>query len=149
MPQRKPSEKQKLEVRKRAENICEFCRSQADYSSQPFAIEHIIPVVSGGKTTSGNLAFACQGCNGHKFTHTTGFDPITRRKGRLFNPRKEKWSDHFTWNDDFSLIIAKTSVGRITLHLLKLNREGCINLRNALLAVGKHPPIESTAYEKR
>ena len=86
-----------------------------------------------------NLAFACQGCNGHKFTHTTGFDPVTRQKIELFNPRKQKWSDHFTWNDDFTLIIGKTPTGRASVETLQLNREGCINLRGALFAFGKHP----------
>lgn len=96
MPRRKPSEKQKQQVKKRAKNLCEYCRSQADFSSQPFAIEHIFPFVHGGKTILGNLAFACQGCNGHKFTFTEGRDPITRKAVALFNPRKQKWSEHFT-----------------------------------------------------
>ena len=142
MSQRKPSDKLRLQVKKRARNICEYCRSQADFSSQPFAIEHIKPFVLGGKTVLSNLAFACQGCNGHKFTHTVSLDTITHLKAPLFNPRKQKWSEHFTWNDDFTLIIGKTPTGRATVELLQLNREGCINLRLALFAFGTHPPIE-------
>ena len=140
MLRRKPSEKLKHQVIKRAANTCEYCRSQANFSSQPFAIEHIIPFVSGGKTVLSNLAFACQGCNGHKFTFTTGRDPITHQAAALFNPRKQKWSEHFIWNDDFTLIIGKTPTGRATVELLQLNREVCINLRRALFAFGKHPP---------
>jgi hypothetical protein len=140
--QRKPTEKQKLQVKKRAKNLCEYCQSQAAFSTQPFAIEHIKPFIFGGKTILSNLAYACQGCNGHKFTHTTGFDPITRIEFPLYNPRKQKWGDHFTWNDDFTLIIGKTPIGRATVELLQLNREGCINLRRALFAFGKHPPSE-------
>ena len=142
MSQRKPSEKLKLQVKERAKNICEYCRSQAAFSSQPFAIEHIIPFIENGKTMLSNLAFACQGCNGHKYTHTTGRDPATRKEIPLFNPRTQKWIDHFTWNDDFTLIIGKTATGRATVDTLQLNREGCINLRRALFAFGKHPPIE-------
>ncbi|MDQ3062012.1 MAG: HNH endonuclease [Acidobacteriota bacterium] len=142
MLRRKPSEKQKQQVKKRAANICEYCRSQADFSSQPFSIEHIIPFVHGGKTVLSNLAFACQGCNGHKYTLTEGRDPITRKAASLFNPRKQKWSEHFTWNDDFTLIIGKTPVGRATVETLQLNRLGCINLRRALFVFGKHPPKE-------
>ena len=142
MLQRKPSEKLKTQVKQRAKSICEYCHSQADFASQSFAIEHIIPVIEGGKTILSNLAFACQSCNGHKYTHTTGCDPVTRKEVSLFHPRKQKWSDHFTWNDDFTLIIGKNSVGRATVEILQLNREGCINLRRALFAFGKHPPIE-------
>ena len=140
MSRRKPSEKLKQQVIKRAADTCEYCRSQAGFSSQPFAIEHIIPFVSGGKTVLSNLAFACQGCNGHKFTFTTGRDPITHQAVALFNPRIQKWGEQFVWNDDFTLIIGKTPVGRATVAALQLNREGCINLRRALFAFGKHPP---------
>ena len=139
---RKPSEKLRLQVKKRAKNICEYCRSQADFSSQPFAIEHIKPFALGGKTILSNLAFACQGCNGHKFTHTDGLDTITHKQVPLFNPRKQKWSEHFIWNDDFTLIIGKTPSGRATVELLELNREGCKNLRLALFYFGTHPPSE-------
>lgn len=142
MSARKPSEKLKTQVRERAKNICEYCRSQAAFSSQPFAIEHIKPFVAGGKTVLSNLAFACQGCNGHKFTYTEGYDSVTRQKVPLFNPRKQKWSDHFTWNADFTLIIGTSPCGRATVETLELNREGCINLRRALYAYGKHPPSE-------
>ncbi len=140
MPQRKPSEKQKIKVKERAGYVCEYCRSQSGFSSQPFAIEHIAPFIAGGKTILSNLAFACQGCNGHKFTHTTGHDPITREKVSLYHPRQQKWNEHFTWNEDFTLIIGKTPTGRATVELLQLNREGCINLRKALFVYGKHPP---------
>ena len=77
---RKPAEKLKFQVKERAKNNCEYCTSQAAFSSQPFAIEHVKPVVEGGKTVFANLAFACQGCNGHKFTNTTGYDPVTRKE---------------------------------------------------------------------
>lgn len=137
---RKPTEKLKNQVKERAKNTCEYCQSQALFSSQPFAIEHIIPFILGGKTTLNNLAYACQGCNGHKFTNTEGFDVISRKKVSLFNPRKQKWNEHFIWNEDFTLIIGTTPCGRATVETLKLNREGCINLRKALFAFGKHPP---------
>lgn len=117
-------------------------KSQAAFSSQPFAIEHIKPFIEGGKTVLSNLAFACHGCNGHKYTHTTGRDIVTRKEVALFNPRKQKWNEHFTWNNDFTLIIGKTPTGRATVETLQLNREGCLNLRRALFAFGKHPPIE-------
>ena len=143
MPNRKPTEKQNRQVKKRAANLCEYCKSQADFSSQPFAIEHLFPFVLGGKTVLSNLAFACQGCNGHKFTHTTGRDPITRKETALFHPRRQRWNEHFTWNEDFTLIIGKTPTGRATVETLDLNRQGCINLRKALFVFGKHPPIEN------
>lgn len=42
----------------------------------------------------------------------------------------------------YKLIIGTTPIGRATVETLQLNREGCINLRKALFAFGKHPPSE-------
>jgi 5-methylcytosine-specific restriction endonuclease McrA len=35
----------------RANGLCEYCKSPANISSQPFVIEHIIPKSKGGETT--------------------------------------------------------------------------------------------------
>ena len=130
-------------VAENARHLCEYCRSQLAFSSQPFAIEHIFPLARGGKTVFDNLAFACQGCNGLKTTHTEGRDPVTREDVGLFHPRRQKWSEHFAWSDDFMFIVGRTPTGRATVEELELNREGCINLRRALYAVGEHPPDET------
>lgn len=126
----------------RAKSICEYCRTPASFSSQPFSVDHIIPRSKNGKTIQSNLALACQGCNGYKFTSTIGIDPVTRKTVALFHPRKQRWRTHFTWNDDFTLIIGRTPTGRVTVEVLQLNREGCINLRRALYAFGEHPSKE-------
>lgn len=44
------------------------------------------------------------------------------------------------WSDDFTLIIGLTPTGRATIETLFLNREGVVNLRQLLYAIGKHPP---------
>lgn len=133
-------QKLRRKVIERSKGICEYCYTQAAFSSQPFAIEHIIPVVTGGKTILSNLAFSCQGCNGHKYTHTAALDPVTRKIVPLFHPRRQKWNDHFTWNNNFTLIIGQTPVGRVTVELMQLNREGCVNIRRAVYTLGEHPP---------
>lgn len=137
---KRPTNEQKEKVKNRAGGVCEYCRSQAAYSSQPFSIEHIFPSSKGGKTALENLAYSCQGCNNHKYTATEGRDLVTREIVSLFHPRKQKWDEHFVWNNDFTLIIGITPTGRATVELLQLNREGCVNLRRALYALGKHPP---------
>ena len=45
----------------RAIGLCEYCKSPADISSQPFVIEHIIAKSKGGTSDLDNLALACQG----------------------------------------------------------------------------------------
>jgi 5-methylcytosine-specific restriction endonuclease McrA len=137
---KRPTNEQKEKVKKRAGGVCEYCRSQAAYSSQSFSVEHILPFSKGGKTALENLAFACQGCNNHKYTATDALDSVTRKIVPLFHPRQQNWDEHFAWNNDFTLIIGITPTGRATVELLRLNREGCVNLRRALYALGKHPP---------
>jgi 5-methylcytosine-specific restriction endonuclease McrA len=102
--------------------------------------EHIIPKSKGGATTLENLALACAWCNGYKGTQTSGRDPRTGRKVRLFHPRKDRWERHFRWSEDGIRIIGKTSIGRATVAALRLNREELVRLRQLLVAVGEHPP---------
>jgi 5-methylcytosine-specific restriction endonuclease McrA len=102
-------------------------------------VEHIKPRSQDGKTTLDNLALACQGCNGHKHTKTEGYDPVSSEIVPLYHPRQQVWQDHFRWNDDFTLIVGLTPVGRATVEALQLNRESLVNLRQILYAMGEHP----------
>ena len=124
----------------RAFDCCEYCMSQEKYASQSFSIEHIYPKILGGDEDIENLALACQGCNNFKFTKTSAIDPETQSSVPLFNPRLDKWTTHFKWNDRFTAIIGLTSVGRATVKALQLNRENLINQRIVYRAFGIHPP---------
>ncbi|MCP4754655.1 MAG: HNH endonuclease [Proteobacteria bacterium] len=132
--------RQKQFVFERAKGCCEYCGSQVLFAVEAFSIDHVIPRVRGGETKPENLALACQGCNNHKYTKVEAIDPISGETTRLFNPRKDKWSDFFVWNEDCSMIIGMTPVGRVTVEALKLNRQGLINLRKVLFKTGDHPP---------
>ena len=142
MPNRRIAAHLKRAVAERARGCCEYCRSQARFATQAFSAEHIVPLSQGGETTLDNLAFACQGCNNHKYTKTEGRDPVTGNVVPLYHPRRQQWSNHFTWNEDFTLIIGLTPTGRATVVELQLNREGIVNLRQILYEVGEHPPSE-------
>lgn len=131
----------RVAIRERASDCCEYCLMQAEFSHDPFSAEHILPIVKGGLDDMINLAWSCLGCNLYKAAATHVFDLITGNLVPLFNPRMDKWSNHFEWTDDFSIIIGLTPTGRATITRLKLNRIGLVNLRKVLVAVGKHPPI--------
>jgi 5-methylcytosine-specific restriction endonuclease McrA len=109
---------------------------------QPFAIEHILPREAGGPTVLDNLAWSCQGCNGHKHTKTHAVDPVSHEVVPLYHPRQHRWQEHFAWSADYELVVGLTPTGRATVEALHLNREGVVNLRRALYAFGKHPPGE-------
>ena len=107
---------------------------------QTFSAEHIEPRSQGGKTTSANLAWACQGCNNHKYNKSSARDPVTGDVVPLFHPRRRRWADHFAWNENATLIMGISPSGRATVETLLLNRIGLVNLRRILFAVQEHPP---------
>ncbi|MCP4656859.1 MAG: HNH endonuclease, partial [bacterium] len=102
--------------------------------------EHIHPRIRGGNHGFDNLAFACLGCNGHKHAKTEAVDPVTGKLAPLFNPRRQKWKDHFGWSSDYTLVLGQSPTGRATVDALHLNRDGQVNLRHLLYAAGVHPP---------
>ena len=128
------------QVRKRALGYCEYCLSPSGFSPDTFQIDHIIPLSIQANSHPNNLAFACGGCNGHKYNKTQDVDPLTNQLSPLFNPRNHNWHKHFQWNEDETIILGTTNIGRATVEALDLNRQTNINLRKLLLLAGLHPP---------
>ncbi len=127
-------------VRDRAGNRFEYCRHSAAFSCAPFACEHVRPRVRGAGSALFELAWACAACNAHKYDKTHAQDPQTGRIVPLFNPRRQRWSRHFAWSDDFLLVHGCTATARATVEALHLNRLELVHLRRALTAIGEHPP---------
>src|SRR5262249_27780118 len=100
----------------------------------------VLPRARGAGNTLPESAWACPGCNGHKYDRTHAHDPQTRRRVALFNPRRQLWSKHFAWSRDFLRIRGRTATGRATVEALHLNRRELVNLRRALRTIGVHPP---------
>ena len=106
MSERKPTRRQKQAVYDRAKGICEYCLSPANYSSDYFSVDHIQPYALGGTNQLSNFALACQGCNSHKFTHIEAIDPMSGSLAPLYHPRRDRWDDHFAWNENVTLILS-------------------------------------------
>jgi hypothetical protein len=140
MAEGRVSEEHRRVVTERAGGCCEYCRSPARFSSDSFSIEHITPRARGGASDPTNLALSCQGCNNRKFIATEAIDPSTGELAPLYNPREHRWSGHFAWNEDFTVLVGMTPTGRATIVKLALNRVALVNLRRVLRAAGEHPP---------
>ena len=140
MPEPRLTSSLKALVAERARFCCEYCLSQLRYSPDPFSVEHVIPRTRGGTDDPDNLALACSGCNGRKYTHVAAVDPVTGEDAPLFNPRQHHWSDHFMWSEDFTELLGLTRTGRATVQKLVLNRPGVVNLRRTLADIARHPP---------
>lgn len=142
MPDRRVTPALRRSVYERAKGCCEYCRSQAHFATESFAVEHIIPRHAGGETVLENLALACFGCNSYKHIKTVGIDPHTNEEVPLFHPRLQQWSEHFVRANNFTEIVGLAATGRATVMILQFNRSELINLRRVLHQVGEHPPQE-------
>jgi hypothetical protein len=103
-------------------------------------MEHIIPLAAGGETTEENLAYSCQGCNGHKYVKMNAIEPVSGEIVFLYHPRQQRWEEHFKWSRDKLSMIGITPVGRATVNALHLNRSEVTNLRKITIRTGEHPP---------
>jgi hypothetical protein len=119
-------------VWQRARNRCENCQFPADVSLLPFQIDHVISEKHGGATVAENLALSCERCNSHKGASIAGY--LAGRHVRLFNPRKDRWSEHFEWKGPF--LVGKTEIGIVTINVLAINLAYRVALRAALLEEG-------------
>ena len=117
-------------VRNRAGNCCEYCLLPQDGCSLTHHIEHIVPRQHGGNDDHSNLALACHRCNLRKGPNLTGIDPITGEIVPLFDPRRDRWPDHFHFQG--AVIEGVTAVGRTTVKLLSMNDARRIERRELL-----------------
>ena len=136
------SESVRARVRASALERCGYCCSQQKYVLGILEIEHIIPKAAGGSDDEENLWLACRLCNSYKGTQTHAEDPATNRNVKLFNPRQQKWSRHFTWSDNGDRILGVTATGRATVLALQLNNPYAVTVRQAWISAGWHPPTD-------
>ncbi len=97
-------------------------------------IDHIIAEKHGGTSVSANLALACTICNARKGTDLASIDEQTDSIEPLFNPRRDRWSDHFRLAD--GRIEPLSATGRATVRLLRLNHPQRVKERELLVAMG-------------
>jgi hypothetical protein len=70
-------------------------------------------------------------------------DPLTGEKVPLFNPRTQRWDDHFAWSADAIRVEGMTPVGRATVVALRMNHATIVAARARWVRSGWHPPVES------
>jgi len=94
----------RAQVHTREKNRCAYCRSPEELTVTTFEVDHIVPTSAGGETTPDNLCLACPTCNRHKSARQSAPDLETSQIVLLYHPRRQKWSTHFAWDENRSLI---------------------------------------------
>lgn len=122
----------------RAANRCEYCGLSQEGQVATFHIDHIVPVMAGGKTEDDNLALACVSCSLRKGARQAVTDPETGKEVSLFNPRRQSWPEHFRWEG--VQVVGLTPVGRATVNALDLNRSLMVAIRTEEAFFNRHPP---------
>jgi hypothetical protein len=123
---------------------CGYCLSPQRLVMARLEIEHIIPLAAGGSDEEFNLWLACPLCNGHKSDRVRHMDPATGQQVPIFNPRTQKWFEHFGWTADGLRIVGKTTSGRATVAALHLDDDpDALIVRGFWVFAGWHPPTES------
>ncbi len=124
-------------VTARAENICEYCLIAEEDTFFGCEVDHVISEKHGGPTEEENLALACALCNQAKGTDLASILWDTGELIRLFNPRTDKWGDHFQLNG--AAIDSQTKIGKVTASLLGFNSDERVIERRALIAAHRYP----------
>ena len=121
-------------VAERAEKRCEYCLLPEQVSLSKHEPDHILPFQHGGETEADNLSLACMRCNRYKGPNVGSYDPVTGELVPFFNPRKQKWSDHFELKD--GIICPLTSEARVTVKIFRMNDEDRVAERQRLINAG-------------
>jgi hypothetical protein len=123
-------------VETRAGARCEYCLIHEADTYSGCEVDHIISEKHGGPTAAENLAYSCMYCNRLKGSDIASIASRTGQIVRLFNPRTDRWSDHFVLNG--AVIRPLSDVGEATATLLGFNRPERVDERALLQAAGRY-----------
>ena len=127
----------------RADFLCEYCLIHEDDAVFGCEVDHIISEKHGGPTDAENLAYACTFCNRAKGSDIGSMVLQTGAFVRFFNPRTDRWAEHFTL--DGVLILAHSDIGEVTARILEFNHSDRLLERQVLQAVSRYPTAAAVA----
>jgi hypothetical protein len=103
----------------RANHRCKYYLYPQEASLLACEVERLIAEKHGGPITADTLALACPYCNRFQGSDLGSLDPETRQLTPFYDPRKQRWLDHFTL--DGAAIVPQPPEGRVTVHILQRN----------------------------
>jgi HNH endonuclease len=127
----------KKRIANRAHFRCEYCLLSELVSFYTFHIDHIKSTKHGGLSILLNLAYCCPDCNFFKGSDLGTFVLNDDQLARFFNPRKDKWQDHFIVQN--GAIYGKTEIGVATARIFQFNNVDRLIFRQQLIALELYP----------
>ena len=121
---------------RRQRRRCGYCRVIINPDAYGNPIEHITPRIKKPQWmfVQHNLVVSCIGCNSskgdknvlvrseHHYGHDAVHCPDQGTEYLLFNPHFDKWSDHFTIEDEFFLVPIPNTKGPYTFNKCGMNK---------------------------
>src|SRR5260370_30782084 len=124
-------------INQRAGSRCEYCHLHQDDAFFTHEVDHIYAERHGGATVETNLCCACAICNRNKGSDLCSLDPQTGEIVALFNPRRDRWEEHFRLDANGTLY-PLTAQGRSTERLLHFNDLEIVIERARLIRLGRY-----------
>jgi hypothetical protein len=126
-------------VARRACHRCEYCHAPEAVFNFPFEVEHVHPTSRGGAEDETNLCLSCRACNLRKSDRLAFFDEVTQGEAPLFDPRRQRWPEHFQIDLESAEIQGTTPTGRATVACLDLNHPLQITARQLWIRLRLFP----------
>jgi hypothetical protein len=120
-------------VADRAKQLCEYCLIAEADTFYGCEVDHIISIKHGGSTAPDNLAYACALCNRAKGSDV-GSISTAGEFTRFFNPRTDRWSEHFRLEGVQSI----GPIGEVTARIFGFNDSARLHEREELIRFGKY-----------
>lgn len=120
---------------------CGYCRCPQQVLPYRLEIEHLLPISLGGQGDRDNLWLSCHRCNKLRSNRLQVTDPLTGQNVPIFDPRRDRWADHFVWEQHGLLIVGLTDRGRGTVALLNLNDRYHLSARGVWIIARAYPPV--------
>ena len=130
----------RLRIERAARYRCGYCHTQSAAIGMPLEIDHLIPLSLGGTSEEENLWLACPQCNRYKAAQVEAVDPEIGQMVALFNPRAQRWQEHFAWQQSGLYVIGISPTGRASVYALQMNNAWIVRARQVWIVAGIPPP---------
>jgi hypothetical protein len=120
---------------------CAYCHTPQANSGNPMLVDHLLPRSKGGATAFENLCLACYRCNLFKGSQVEAIDPLSGEITPLFHPRRDRWGEHFAWDEAGLRILGLTPIGRAAVTALHMNNTVILDARRNWVRLGWRPNV--------